>query len=203
MKLYFIFLGIDDLQICRALLESKDWDLEATAREQFDPQDPSERTREQPIGIHDEAPGSSNYQSNLQPSRMLPAMPPQGSHSPIHTRHVTASNSSSNSRSNYQVNRDANIGASGILRWGFYLITLPIAWPVRIAYNTVTNIFGFISDLLGFGHLFGHFRQGIHPRGRRYLPRPPATDPKGIINLTHSVPMSQISSLQLHCLEVD
>merc|ERR1719433_1564493 len=25
--------GIDDLQICRALLESKEWDLEATARE--------------------------------------------------------------------------------------------------------------------------------------------------------------------------
>jgi FAS-associated factor 2 len=27
--------GIDDLQICRALLESKNWDLEATAREQL------------------------------------------------------------------------------------------------------------------------------------------------------------------------
>ena len=25
--------GIDDLQICRALLESKEWDLEGTARE--------------------------------------------------------------------------------------------------------------------------------------------------------------------------
>ena len=27
--------GIDDLEICRALLESKNWDLEATAREQL------------------------------------------------------------------------------------------------------------------------------------------------------------------------
>ena len=31
--LFYYFSGIEDLQICRALLESKQWDLEATARE--------------------------------------------------------------------------------------------------------------------------------------------------------------------------
>jgi len=32
--------GIEDTSICRALLESKNWDLEATAREQFGERDP-------------------------------------------------------------------------------------------------------------------------------------------------------------------
>ena len=31
--IFYYFSGIEDLQICRALLESKQWDLEATARE--------------------------------------------------------------------------------------------------------------------------------------------------------------------------
>ena len=88
-------------------------------------------------------------------------------------RDFGASNSS-----NFPVHRSANQGAFGLLRWGMYLITLPIAWPVRLAYNSVTNVFGFVADLLGFGHLFGFLRSGTQ-RGRRLLPRPPVIDPKG------------------------
>ena len=177
------------MQICRALLESKGWDLEATAREQFDPQDSREVNQEPRLEPHDEAPEASHYQNMQQSPPILPRESfghdiridnrlPQGSQNLNNSRINDASNSSSYNRSNYPVNRNANLGPFGFLRWGFYLITLPIAWPVRIAYNTFANIFGFLSDLLGFGHLFGSFSQG-GPRGRRFLPRPPVTDPRG------------------------
>ena len=177
------------MQICRALLESNNWDLEATAREQFDPQDSRESTQEQRLAPHDEAPEASAYQNNLQSPRIIPErnlddgiyqennLSPHGSHSPSNSQNEDAFRTS-NRRSIFPVQRDTNVGVFGILRWGLYLITLPIAWPVRIAYNTVTNIFGFVADLLGFGYLFGPIRQGTQ-RGRRFLPRPPATDPKG------------------------
>lgn len=180
--------GIDDLQICRALLESKDWDLEATAREQFDPQDSGQPAHNQRLEPHDEAPESSIYQNILQSPRIIPernldhgihqanSLFAEGSHPRSHIRSLGAS-TSSNSRLPFPVHRDTNWGAFGILRWGFYLITLPFAWPARLAYNTVTNIFDFISDLLGLGHLF-HLGQGTQ-RGRRFLPRPPVTDPRG------------------------
>ena len=193
----FIILGIDDLQICRALLESKDWDLEATAREQFDPPDSRETIQQQRIEPHDEAPEAANYQNNLQSPRIIPErnvddgffqgsqeeiiLPPQGSHPQSYTGHVNASRSTLNNRSNFPVRSGVQWGAFGILRWGFYLITLPITWPVRIAYNTATNIFGFLSNLLGFGHLFGNLAPASHQRGRRFLPRPPVTDARGII----------------------
>ena len=178
-------LGIDDLQICRALLESKNWDLEATAREQFDPQDQNEVIIEQPLSPHDEAPEASNYQNNHPLPRIIPEGNPNhrtyqenafsvpGSQNSYPNRDFGASNSS-----NFPVHRSANQGAFGLLRWGIYLITLPIAWPVRLAYNSVTNVFGFVADLLGFGHLFGFLRNGTQ-RGRRLLPRPPVIDPKG------------------------
>jgi len=175
--------GIDDLEICRALLESKGWDLEATAREQFDPPDSREQNQPQRLEPHDEAPEASHYQ-NMQPSPpVLPnrnmgqddvgeqRLPDQRS------QNRNYNNSSSHSRSNYPVTQNANLGPFGFLRWGFYLITLPIAWPVRLAYNTFTNMFGFLADVFGFGHLFGPFRQG-NQRGRRFLPRPPVTDPR-------------------------
>ena len=180
-NLYLNTLGIDDLQICRALLESNGWDLEATAREQFDPQDSREQNQPQRLEPHDEAPEASHYQNIQNSPQFLPRenfihqenrLPQEGS------QNLNNSNLSSNSRSNYPMTRNSNLGPFSFLRWGFYLITLPIAWPVRIAYNTFTNIFGFLSDLLGFGHLFGPFRQG-NQRGRRFLPRPPVTDPRG------------------------
>ena len=40
--------GIEDLQICRALLESKDWDLEATAREHLNIPAPPSRVPDHP-----------------------------------------------------------------------------------------------------------------------------------------------------------
>ena len=40
--------GIEDLQICRALLESKDWDLEATAREHLNLPAPPSRVPDHP-----------------------------------------------------------------------------------------------------------------------------------------------------------
>ena len=176
------------MQICRALLESKNWDLEATAREQFDPQDSGEPAHNQQLQPHDEVAESSTYENRLHSPRIIPErnldhginqannLPAEGSHPGSHISRLGAS-TSSNSGIHLPVHRDTNWGAFGILRWGFYLITLPIAWPVRIAFNTVTNIFGFISDLLGFGHLFT-FGQG-NQRGRRFLPRPPVTDPRG------------------------
>ena len=51
--------GIDDLSICRALLESKNWDLESTAREQFDiPNTPPPPPNPNPL---EEAPEVRNF----------------------------------------------------------------------------------------------------------------------------------------------
>ena len=188
-------LGIYDLQICRALLESKNWDLEATAREQFDPPDSRETPEEQRLEPHDEAPEAANYQNNLESPRIMPErnvefgrfetlheeinLPPQGSHLPARNIHANASGSILNNRTHFSVQPGVRWGAFGILRWGLYLITLPITWPIRIAYNTAINIFGFLSDLLGFGHLFGYLAPSSQLRGRRFLPRPPITDPQG------------------------
>ena len=172
------------MEICRALLESKGWDLEATAREQFDPPDSREQNQPERLEPHDEAPEASHYQNMQQSPPVLPnrnmGQDDVGEQRlPDHrSQNRNYNNSSSHSRSNYPVTQNANLGPFGFLRWGFYLITLPIAWPVRLAYNTFTNMFGFLADVFGFGHLFGPFRQG-NQRGRRFLPRPPVTDPRG------------------------
>ena len=59
--------GIDDLNICRALLESKNWDLEATAREQLNLPE-ANQDREQrpprPLEPHPEAPESASSSSS-------------------------------------------------------------------------------------------------------------------------------------------
>ena len=43
--------GIEDLQICRALLDSKDWDLEATAREHLNLPPPSRVLDQPPVPV--------------------------------------------------------------------------------------------------------------------------------------------------------
>ena len=117
------------MQICRALLESKGWDLEATAREQFDPQDSREVNQEPRLEPHDEAPEASHYQNMQQSPPILPRESfghdiridnrlPQGSQNLNNSRINDASNSSSYNRSNYPVNRNANLGPFGFLRWG-------------------------------------------------------------------------------------
>ena len=51
--------GIEDLQICRALLDSKDWDLEATAREHLNLPSPSRVLDQPPVPVAPlEAPGA-------------------------------------------------------------------------------------------------------------------------------------------------
>ena len=119
------------MQICRALLESKNWDLEATAREQFDPQDSEESRQNQRIETHDEVQESSNYQNNVQDPRIISesnldhsihqenSSPSQGSHPRSNIRSMGVPTSSSNSRLHFPVHRNENWGAFGILRWGF------------------------------------------------------------------------------------
>ena len=177
------------------MLESNNWDLEATAREQFDPPDASPTSQQPRLAPHDEAPEAAHYQNNIHapiiPERNVGdngsfqggqqgnILPSQGSQGQSQANYASGSHSRINSP-NFQIRQRPSqySGAYGLLRQAFYLITLPIAWPVRIAFNTATNIFGFLSNILGFGHLF-NFPPVGSLRGGRYLPRPPVTDPQG------------------------
>jgi len=124
--------GIEDLQICRALLESKDWDLESTIREQLNlPQSNQDRHRQpvRPINPHPEAP------EVMVPSRPNGASAPhfvRGSqHGPVYPR-----------GSETVVDR-------GFFSWTFYMLTWPFRWPLNIAYRAMTGIFQFVASLFG------------------------------------------------------
>jgi len=103
--------GLEDVAICRALLESNGWDLEATAREQ--------------LGIPSEVPP--------RPQPAQPRLLPQAPDAPV-----------------IRAGRDRRAASpaeasTGILGWGFYLLTLPVTVPFRI----VQTLFLTLADLLG------------------------------------------------------
>lgn len=118
--------GMEDLQICRALLESNGWDLEATAREQLNlphsSQD-NQRPPDKPIAPHTQAP-------EVVPIR-------QGVNGPMEHR-------AAGGRGGVVVNR-------GFFSWTLYMLSLPLRWPLNIAYKAMTGIFQFVASLFGFG----------------------------------------------------
>ena len=117
--------GIDDLQICRALLESNNWDLEATAREQLN------------------LPQSS--QDQQAPPRLRPLYPhPEA---PELVRPVPRSNQNGQIRTGAPV----QVAGPGILSWTFSWLTWPIRWPINFAFHTFAGIFQFVASFLGFG----------------------------------------------------
>jgi FAS-associated factor 2 len=90
--------GMDDIQLCRALLESKAWDLEATVREQ----------RATPETDHGQTNGT--------------------------------------------VASVGNGGASGIaslLRWGFFILSFPVAQPLKLAFGAIRFMFSVLSSFMG------------------------------------------------------
>ena len=135
---------------------------------------------------HDEAPEAAQYQQfNYHPDLFTDRLVHGNSHASQAGHHdyprpTFPHSASSAPSSGSQIRPQHQTGVYGILRWfysGVYFITLPITWPVRITFNAATNILGFFANLMGFGHLWSHLVHG--GRSRRFLPRPPVTDPLG------------------------
>ena len=120
--------GMEDLQICRALLESKDWDLEATAREHLnlpssppppllnpDPRPlveaPNARSIMRPAGSN-HVQQNSNNRNYVHPRNGRGTLVPQG-----HT----------------------------IFSWAMYLLTMPF----RLTYRTVFGVFDLALSIFG------------------------------------------------------
>lgn len=120
--------GIDDLSICRALLESKNWDLEATAREQFDSREAP--TPPPPLRPHDEAP--EVRQRLFGPAQGGPAAPHQQGA-------VAAVNNG----------RGGHGGPMDLIRWGFYWVSLPVFWPVKIFYRVFSGVLWRLAGFIG------------------------------------------------------
>jgi len=108
--------GIEDTSICRALLESKNWDLEATAREQFGERDPPPPPP--PLRPHDEAPELRQRLFGQPPVAPLNPRPPTP---PVNPRGEGGT-------------------IANILRLSLYWVTLPVHWPLRLAYNIVWSL---------------------------------------------------------------
>jgi len=131
--------GIEDLQICRALLESKDWDLEATAREQLNlPQSNQDRHRHpvRPINPHAEA-----------PEVMLPPRPNNGALAPPFVR--------ASQNGPVYPRGPGSVVDRGFFSWTFYILTWPFRWPLNIAFRAMTGIFQFVASLFGLGPSHG------------------------------------------------
>ena len=118
--------GIEDLQICRALLESKDWDLEATAREHLNlPQSNQDRHSPlvRPINPHPEAP-----EVMVPPPPVRPVL-----NGPVYPR------------------GNRSVVDRSFFSWTISLIAWPFRWPLNIAFRAMTGIFQFVASLFGFG----------------------------------------------------
>lgn len=135
---------------------------------------------------HDEAPEAAQYQHfhfrpDLFNDRLIQGNSnvSQGGHHDYPRRTFPQSASNTPSFGSH-IRRQHQTGVYGILRWfysGVYFITLPITWPVRITFNAAASILGFFANLMGVGHLWSQLAYG--GRSRRFLPRPPITDPLG------------------------
>ena len=123
--------GIEDLQICRALLESKNWDLEATAREHLNlPQSNQDRDRPSPRPF---VPLSEAPEVLLPPPISTSNSVVRHSNGPVYPRGPGS-----------VVNR-------GFFSWTFYMLTWPLRWPLNIAFRAMSGIFQFVASLFGFG----------------------------------------------------
>lgn len=112
-------IGIEDLQICRALLESKDWDLEATARE------------------HLNLPMTASTPDASEPS--LPAPPPEAPNARSVMR----------VRPNHSRRSDVVPRGHTVFSWAMYLITMPFRLTYRTVFGVfdlVLSIFGLSAD---------------------------------------------------------
>ncbi len=120
-------IGIDDVAVCRALLESKGWDLEATAREQ--------------LGI----PGHREEQEEEEERRRRSR----------ENRPVQSPPRAPDLRVVRHAGGDAERGGGGffrsLLEWSLYLFTLPVTFPFRI----VQSLYSVFSHVLGFPALSG------------------------------------------------
>lgn len=128
--------GIDDLQICRALLESKDWDLEATVMEHMGI--PRETVRER-------------------------APPPQRNPDPL--PEVPNARSALQARRPNRVHRNQG-WATYAFDWGFYLLLLPVTVPYRIASTTFTGCYNIVAYFFGLPALPGGLAGRRPPIGR-------------------------------------
>ena len=111
--------GIEDLQICRALLESKDWDLEATAREHLNlPNSPPPPPSFEPRPLS-EAP---NARSVMRPGGVNHNSPPRG-------------------------RPGGGLVPMGhtVFSWAMYLFTMPF----RLTYRTVFGVFDLVLSIFG------------------------------------------------------
>jgi len=112
--------GIEDLEICKALLESKDWDLEATAREQLGiPGEEQEQNNQEPQHIHQQD------QPPDPPPDNVPVQVQVGGH--VHPNAVWRR-------------------PRGLAAWALYLVTLPI----RMVYTSISGMWDLLTSLLGF-----------------------------------------------------
>lgn len=109
--------GIDDLQICRALLESKNWDLEATAREHLNL---PTRAAEREI-----------------PVAPMPSPPPEAPNARFVMRPPANHN---NRRGNHVV----PLGHT-VFSWAVYLITLPLRLTYRTVSGVFSFVLGFFG----------------------------------------------------------
>lgn len=147
--------GIEDLQICRALLESQGWDLEATAREQLGiPSNPPPRPAPQNAAAHN-------------PFR--PIEPVQNA--PNAHNHIAARNNNNNHR----IHQGDGNYFRRLFDLGCYIVALPVTLPLRIAWNLMSGIYGVGAAVFGFPPLNNGNRQiegrNGAPAPNRVLPR--------------------------------
>ncbi len=133
-------IGIDDVAVCRALLESKGWDLEATAREQLGiPQDHRQEAEED--------------RRRREINRPLQATPEAHNVRVVRAAPVRGAAAAAGGRG-------GGMGLLGsIVNWGVYLFSLPVVLPFRLA----QSIFGFLSHTLGLRALPDLRRNGNVP----------------------------------------
>lgn len=124
------------MQICRALLESKDWDLEATVMEHMGI--PRETVRER-------------------------APPPQRNPDPL--PEVPNARSALQARRPNRVHRNQG-WATYAFDWGFYLLLLPVTVPYRIASTTFTGCYNIVAYFFGLPALPGGLAGRRPPIGR-------------------------------------
>jgi FAS-associated factor 2 len=129
--------GIDDSEVCRALLESKEWDLEATVREHMNlPSQPPERRSvpERPINPLPEVPNARVALHN-------------------------------HARRNRRGEAGGGI-MSRLFDWGFFLLLLPVTVPYRVASIAFRGIYSIAAVIFGLPALGGAAGRGRRAVGQ-------------------------------------
>jgi FAS-associated factor 2 len=124
--------GIDDLQVCRALLESKEWDLEATVMSHMNIPTASEQRREEernrPLNPLPEVPNARMALNNTARVRALQQGAAGG--------------------------REGGVWAR-LFDWGFFLLMLPVTVPYRFASTAFSGIYSIVAVIFGLPALPG------------------------------------------------